>query len=164
MPGTATAAHTESGADSHRAVVATLEIQERGGDGAQAAPDLVLTRAGAQIEGLKRPYTDKQLRDALQGEGTGSVDGRQISWFWLNHNKSVCFAEFEKTHEVLLRPHRRPCRLMSAPPLLTRPHVSPSMHGPERHDMDTSSPGGHRQRLLFAIHLVSVESKQTATD
>ena len=66
MPGTATAAHTESGADSHRAVVATLEIQERGGEGAQAAPDLVLTRAGAQIEGLKRPYTDKQLRELLK--------------------------------------------------------------------------------------------------
>ena len=145
-------------------LLATLEFQELGEDGTQAAPNLVLTRAGAQIEGLKRPYTDKQLRDALQGEGTGSVDGRQISWFWLNHNKSVCFAEFEKTHEVLLRPHRRPCRLMSAPPLLTRPRVSPSVHGSERHDMNASSPGGHRQRPLFAIYLLSVESTQTGTD
>ena len=51
-----------------------------------------------QIEGLKRPFTDKQLREALQGsEGKGR---RDITWFWLNRNKSVCFAEFEHEREA----------------------------------------------------------------
>ena len=51
-----------------------------------------------QIEGLKRPFTDKQLREALQGaDGKGR---RDITWFWLNRNKSVCFAEFQHEREA----------------------------------------------------------------
>lgn len=51
-----------------------------------------------QIEGLKRPFTDKQLRDALQGsDGKGR---RDITWFWLNRIKSLCFVEFDNEREA----------------------------------------------------------------
>jgi len=47
---------------------------------------------------LKRPFTDKQLREALQGaDGKGR---RDITWFWLNRIKSVCFVEFEHEREA----------------------------------------------------------------
>jgi len=59
---------------------------------------LLMIAVFGQIEGLKRPFQDKQLRDALQGaDGKGR---RDITWFWLNRIKSVCFVEFEHEREA----------------------------------------------------------------
>ena len=53
----------------------------------------------SQIEGLKRPFQEKELREALQGsEGKGR---RDITWLWLNRIKSVCFVEFDHEREAV---------------------------------------------------------------
>lgn len=49
-----------------------------------------------RIEGLKRPFTDKQLKDKLEevSEGEGAT------WMWLNRIKSVCMCEFSNEDQA----------------------------------------------------------------
>ena len=46
-----------------------------------------------RVQGLKRPFTEKQLRDLLAETG-------HVVWFWINRIKSMCFVEFQSEGEA----------------------------------------------------------------
>jgi hypothetical protein len=45
------------------------------------------------MEGLRRPFTEKQLRELLAETG-------EVTWFWINRIKSLAFAEFRTEKEA----------------------------------------------------------------
>jgi apoptotic chromatin condensation inducer in the nucleus len=46
-----------------------------------------------RMEGLRRPFTEKQLRELLAETG-------EVTWFWINRIKSLAFAEFRSDREA----------------------------------------------------------------
>ena len=49
-----------------------------------------------RIEGLKRPFTDKQLKEKLEE----ASEGEGATWVWLNRIKSLCMCEFSTEEQA----------------------------------------------------------------
>lgn len=60
---------------------------------ARAEPPPQDATAVLRLEGLRRPFTEKQLRELLAETG-------EVTWFWINRIKSLAFAEFRTEKEA----------------------------------------------------------------
>mmetsp|Transcript_38208 Transcript_38208/g.93904 ORF Transcript_38208/g.93904 Transcript_38208/m.93904 type:complete len:429 (-) Transcript_38208:171-1457(-) len=99
-PGSDPAGKSKGGANTNQAVradgvrgrganrFAAVAEESKREEPPQQRPEKIL-----KLEGLRRPFTDKQLKEHMGDFG-------QIKWFWLNRIKSVCFVEYPSEEEA----------------------------------------------------------------